>query len=372
MSSSPFLLTILAAAALAMVVGSTAQPQPKSARAFFVFGDSLVDNGNNNYLVTTARADTPPYGIDYPSHLPTGRFSNGLNLPDIISEQLGMEHTLPILSPELKGRKLLVGANFASAGIGILNDTGIQFANIIRIPHQLELFQIYQDRVKAVIGAERAQRLVNGGLVLIVLGGNDFVNNYFVVPITARRLQYPNVPQFCQFLVSEYKKILLRLHQLGARTVMVTGVGPLGCCPAVLAERSPGNGQCAEEPERAAEIFNNGLADMIQGLNQQLGSNVFISVKAYMELHKEFLSNPEAYGFVSTKVACCGQGPYNGLGICNPTSNLCPNRSSYFFWDPYHPTERANRYIVQQMLNGPEKYMYPMNLNTIMAMDSTN
>lgn len=55
------------------------------ARAFFVFGDSLVDSGNNNYLATTARADSPPYGIDHPSHRPTGRFSNGLNIPDIIS-----------------------------------------------------------------------------------------------------------------------------------------------------------------------------------------------------------------------------------------------------------------------------------------------
>ena len=34
---------------------------------------------------------------------------------------------LPYLSPELRGEKLLVGANFASAGVGILNDTGIQF-----------------------------------------------------------------------------------------------------------------------------------------------------------------------------------------------------------------------------------------------------
>lgn len=56
-----------------------------AARAFFVFGDSLVDNGNNNYLATTARADAPPYGIDTPSHRPTGRFSNGLNIPDVIS-----------------------------------------------------------------------------------------------------------------------------------------------------------------------------------------------------------------------------------------------------------------------------------------------
>ena len=55
------------------------------ARAFFVFGDSLVDNGNNNYLATTARADAPPYGIDSPSHRASGRFSNGLNIPDLIS-----------------------------------------------------------------------------------------------------------------------------------------------------------------------------------------------------------------------------------------------------------------------------------------------
>ncbi|RYR73707.1 hypothetical protein Ahy_A02g008183 [Arachis hypogaea] len=58
----------------------------ETGRAFFVFGDSLVDSGNNNYLPTTARADTLPYGVDYPTHHPTGRFSNGFNLPDLISK----------------------------------------------------------------------------------------------------------------------------------------------------------------------------------------------------------------------------------------------------------------------------------------------
>lgn len=38
---------------------------------------------------------------------------------------------MPYLSPELTGERLLVGANFASAGIGILNDTGIQFVRLI-------------------------------------------------------------------------------------------------------------------------------------------------------------------------------------------------------------------------------------------------
>jgi hypothetical protein len=76
----------LLAAALAVVVGLLLLARPSEcARAFFVFGDSLVDNGNNNYLMTTARADSPPYGIDFPTHRATGRFSNGKNIPDIIS-----------------------------------------------------------------------------------------------------------------------------------------------------------------------------------------------------------------------------------------------------------------------------------------------
>lgn len=45
----------------------------------------------------------------------------------ISGERIGSEPTLPYLSPELQGEKLLVGANFASAGIGVLNDTGVQF-----------------------------------------------------------------------------------------------------------------------------------------------------------------------------------------------------------------------------------------------------
>lgn len=46
-----------------------------------------------------------------------------------IGEEIGSERVLPYLSPELTGQKLLIGANFASAGIGILNDTGIQFVS---------------------------------------------------------------------------------------------------------------------------------------------------------------------------------------------------------------------------------------------------
>ncbi|XP_006350943.1 GDSL esterase/lipase At5g33370-like [Solanum tuberosum] len=338
------------------------------ARAFFVFGDSLVDSGNNNYLATTARADSPPYGIDYPTRRATGRFSNGYNIPDIISQQIGSsESPLPYLSPALTGQRLLVGANFASAGIGILNDTGVQFINIIRMPQQLDYFRQYQRRVSGLIGEASTQRLVNQALVLMTLGGNDFVNNYFLVPNSARSRQF-SIPDYVPFLIREYRKILMTVYNLGGRRVIVTGTGPLGCVPAELAQRSR-NGECSPELQQAAALFNPQLMQMLQGLNRELGSNVFIAANT-QQMHTNFITNPQAYGFITSKVACCGQGPYNGLGLCTPLSNLCPNRDVYAFWDPFHPSEKANKIIVQQIMSGTTEYMNPMNLSTILAMDS--
>lgn len=50
------------------------------AQAMFIFGDSLIDNGNNNFIPTIAKANYLPYGIDY--GYPTGRFCNGLTVTD--------------------------------------------------------------------------------------------------------------------------------------------------------------------------------------------------------------------------------------------------------------------------------------------------
>ena len=57
---------------------SISPPQPSSlVPALFIIGDSSVDCGTNNFLATLARADHPPYGRDFDTHRPTGRFCNG-------------------------------------------------------------------------------------------------------------------------------------------------------------------------------------------------------------------------------------------------------------------------------------------------------
>lgn len=56
--------------------------------ASFIFGDSLVDAGNNNYLQTLSRANIVPNGIDFQASggTPTGRYTNGRTIGDIIGK----------------------------------------------------------------------------------------------------------------------------------------------------------------------------------------------------------------------------------------------------------------------------------------------
>ncbi|VFQ78851.1 unnamed protein product [Cuscuta campestris] len=282
-----------------------------------------------------------------------------------LGEKLGTEPILPYLNPELDGEKLLVGANFASAGVGILDDTGIQFVNIIRIHQQLDYFAEYQERLNALVGSDNGTNVVKEALVLISLGGNDFVNNYFLVPFSARSRQYA-LPDYVVFIISEYKNVLERLYNLGARTVIVTGTGPLGCAPAEMAQHSI-DADCASELQRAASLYNPQLVQMVEAINNDIGYDVFVAANAH-KMHMDFITSPQTFGFVTSRVACCGQGPYNGLGFCTPLSNLCSNREEYAFWDAFHPSEKANRIIVDQMMVGSNDYMHPINLSTMLTM----
>lgn len=74
---------------LMMVCGKTkgAVELPPNVRvpAVLVFGDSIMDTGNNNNnTLTLARCNFPPYGRDFEGGIPTGRFGNGKVPSDLI------------------------------------------------------------------------------------------------------------------------------------------------------------------------------------------------------------------------------------------------------------------------------------------------
>lgn len=76
------------------------------------------------------------------------------------------------------------------------------------MPTQLEYFQEYKGRVQALIGRDQTKRLIEQSLVLITVGGNDFVNNYYLGPSSTRSRQFP-LPKYVKYLISEYKKLLM-------------------------------------------------------------------------------------------------------------------------------------------------------------------
>ncbi|CAN6333641.1 unnamed protein product, partial [Urochloa humidicola] len=94
--------------------------------SIYVFGDSTVDVGNNNFLPPPAPRAHSPYGIDFPGI--TGRFTNGYNIADLVARRLGFMKSPPAylsLTQETNYDLLRcrVGANYASGGSGILSTT---------------------------------------------------------------------------------------------------------------------------------------------------------------------------------------------------------------------------------------------------------
>jgi len=65
--------------------GSITTCLPQKHAALFILGDSLFDNGNNNYINTTTsyQANYGPYGETFFKY-PSGRFSDGRMIPDVV------------------------------------------------------------------------------------------------------------------------------------------------------------------------------------------------------------------------------------------------------------------------------------------------
>lgn len=71
-------------------------PNNETVSAVIVFGDSIVDPGNNNNLITLIKCDFPPYGRDFMGGKPTGRFNEG-KIPTDLMGIYSLVTTTPFL-----------------------------------------------------------------------------------------------------------------------------------------------------------------------------------------------------------------------------------------------------------------------------------
>ncbi|CAI0388841.1 unnamed protein product [Linum tenue] len=309
--------------------------------AVFTFGDSLVDTGNNNYVVTIAKSNFPPYGRDFPGGKPTGRFSNGRLFPDFIAETLGVKNLLPAYKdPTLQMKDLLTGVSFGSAGAGYDPLTSQQRGSIT-IKNQLEMYREYKSNITASEGKERAGNITSTSPHMILLGSNDMANQL------SRSLY--GIDTYTDILVGLALDVYKELYGLGARRIGVVGAAPIGCVPR---ERVTGDGllilerNCAEELNDAAKLFNSKLSTAVSSLNAELPGAKIV----YFDIYSPALSliqNPAPYGFEEVKRGCCATGNIE-LGILCVVPGTCPDASKYLFWDSVHPGEKATRIISDQ------------------------
>ncbi|KAM0013343.1 putative triacylglycerol lipase [Helianthus debilis subsp. tardiflorus] len=332
--------------------------------ANFVFGDSLVEVGNNNYITSLSKANYAPNGIDF--GMPTGRYTNGRTIVDILGEELGLQkYTPPYLAPTTVGPLLLQGVNYASGGGGILNQTGQIFVGRINLDAQLDNFANTRHDIISRIGAPAAQDLFNGALFSVTIGSNDFINNYLTPVVSTIEQKLVSPEAFVGDMITRFRGQLMRLYDMGARKIVVPNVGPIGCIP-YQRDITPSAGEhCVALPNHLAQLFNLQLKGLLQELGNSLQGSAFIFADVY-RIVADIVQNHKSYGFDNADSACCYvSGQHGGLVPCGPTSKVCPDRSKYVFWDPYHPSDATNNIIAKRLMDGDIEDISPLNLRAL-------
>ncbi|KAI6682596.1 hypothetical protein NL676_036477 [Syzygium grande] len=298
---------------------------------YFIFGDSLADDGNNNNLSTLAKSNYPPYGIDFPGGA-TGRFTNGRTSVDIIAQLLGFDKYIQPFSTA-SGDDILQGVNYASGVAGIRDESGEQQGDRISLNRQLGNHLITVSRVEGILG-RNASAYLNECIYTVGMGSNDYINNYFMPDIYPTSRMY-TPEQYADVLIKQYQQQLKTLYLYGARKVAVIGLGLIGCTPAEIKRYGTNGSVCVDKINNAAILFNNRLQPLVDEFNSNLSDAKF----TYINMFAISTTGPGTAGLISN-ASCCNV--VEELGTCVPFETPCSNRSSYVFYDDFHPTEVVN------------------------------
>ncbi|KDP36046.1 hypothetical protein JCGZ_10012 [Jatropha curcas] len=320
----------------------------------FVFGDSLFDPGNNIFLDPTQHIPSYyyPYGMSLRNHS-TGRFSDGLVVPDYIA----LSAKLHIIPPFLKPNSNFVdGASFASAGAGVLEI----HANAMNLKMQVTNLMRVLKSMKHNLGSKAAKNLTKGSVYMFSLGGDDYFN--FAT-------NYPNATQaemkgFVNLVIGNLTKGLKDIHEAGGRKFAFQNVAPIGCLPMMKQTFNCTPDQCAQGPLQLARQHNLALSKALDKLQRNLKDFKY-SIFDYFTEIGNMIDNPSKYGFKVGKVACCGSGAYRASNCGTEPYELCRNPDEYVFFDGGHTTQHANFRLSELMWSGSTNATWPYNVQQL-------
>ncbi|KAL0904579.1 hypothetical protein M5K25_026706 [Dendrobium thyrsiflorum] len=316
--------------------------------AVIVFGDSTVDTGNNNGIRTTLKSDFLPYGRDFITGKPTGRFCNGRLATDFIAEGLGLGPEVPaFLDPTRTIKDFATAVCFASAGTGLDNATS-DVLNVLPLWKELQYFKQYHRHLRQYLGAAAAHRTISEALYILSIGTNDFLENYFLL-VTGRYRQF-TVGQYQDFLVSLTANFITEIYRLGARKIMLTGLSPIGCLPLERTANLLGAGECNDEYNEVALGHNAKVEAMVAEMRAAL-PGLWLKVDRIYDVILAMIQNPAQYGFENVGEGCCATGKFELGYLCNKYNlYTCADADKYVFWDSFHPTQRVNRLLADHSL----------------------
>ncbi|CBI35810.3 unnamed protein product, partial [Vitis vinifera] len=264
--------------------------QPKKHATLFIFGDSLYDAGNNNYINTTTdyQANFWPYGETFFGY-PAGRFLDGRLIPDFIAEY---------------------GANFASAGAGALND--IHQGSVINLNTQLSYIVKAKKQLRQKLGDEATKKMLSEAVYLTSIGSNDYLS-----PLLSNSVfqSYSYKKQYIHMVIGNLTVVIKEIYKQGGRKFGFVNSAPLGCTPVMETIKLGGNGEYMEEATMLARLHIRAFSKVLQKLESKLKGFKY-SISNFYTLLEERMDNPSKYDFKEGKTACCGWGPYRGLLSC--------------------------------------------------------
>ncbi|XP_076955222.1 GDSL esterase/lipase At1g29660-like [Bidens hawaiensis] len=300
---------------------------------YFIFGDSLVDSGNNNGLATKAKANYRPYGIDFPQGV-SGRFTNGRTVADIIGQLLGFSKFIPPYATATD-QEISTGVNYGSGSAGIREESGSHLGDRISMDRQLINHEKTISRLSALQDNKTfTNEYLKKCIYLSNIGSNDYINNYLIPSIYPTSNTYTS-DQYAVVLVQQYSQQLKTIYNMGARKFAVFGLGQIGCTPAEITRFGTGGKPCVEWINNAVNLFNDKLKSLVTELNTdyQDARFTFINLSG--------ISAPQ--GAVPVPNAPCCQ--VRDDGQCVQDSNPCLVRALTVFYDGFHPSEISNTVI---------------------------
>ncbi|XP_062087913.1 GDSL esterase/lipase 1-like [Humulus lupulus] len=342
------------------VSGVTHRRLPGKHVALFVFGDSLFDPGNNNYINTTPeyQANFRPYGKTF-LRFPPGRFSDGRLIPDFISEYAKLPMIPPYLKPGVSN--YAYGVNFASGGAGALIESHQGF--VVDLQTQLRYFKKVKKRLNQTLGPEKAKTLISTAVYLFSVGGNDYISRF-----TADSTIFDNhyKKESVGMVLGNLTQVLQEIYNTGGRKFGFVNIPPMGCLPGIKMLKPENNGGCYDEVTSMAKLHNILLPKVLRKIQTELTGFNYTTFDIFTSASKR-IDDPLKYGFKDASMGCCGSGPYRGVYSCGGKRGetefeLCDNVGDYFFFDSIHPSEKASKQLSQMFWSGGPDVAWPYNL----------